>query len=178
MRRYHLLPSAASLAALTLLSLSAVSCSQIANALASPTSGTGSSAASSYSATALEQQVYAKINDYRVSRGMSVLAWNDAVAAQARQHSSNMANGLVAFGHDGFNDRVNAIAQALAISSAAENLAMSSGLSDPAGTVVNGWLGSASHKPHIEGDFDVTGVGVAIASNGSIYFNQMFAKLR
>jgi len=173
MRRVPGTSPAAFIAALAILALSSAGCSNVANALAGPTS-----ASAKYTTGGLEQETYSKVNSYRTSQGLCALAWNDALASQARQHSADMANGVSGFGHDGFSARVDAIVQVVAISGAAENLAMTSGLSDPAGAVVSGWLSSPTHKPQIEGNFDLTGVGVAFASNGSIYFTQMYAKSR
>lgn len=48
----------------------------------------------------LEHQTYTTINGYRVSRGLPALEWSEVIAAQARQHSQNMASGATAFGHD------------------------------------------------------------------------------
>jgi len=171
MRQFPAASSVTAFIAVALLAFSSASCSEVANAIAGPTS-----TSAKYSAGSLEQDTHSKVNDYRSGRGLAALAWNDALAGQARQHSANMANGATAFGHDGFTARVDAIVQVMSISGAAENLAMTSGISDPAGAVVTGWLNSASHKPHIEGDFDLTGVGVAMSSGGSIYFTQMFVK--
>jgi uncharacterized protein YkwD len=172
------LAAAASLSTATLLALVGGSCSKVANSPASPTPSAGTSASATVSAPGLEQQTHAKINAYRTSSGLPALVWNDTIANVARQHSVNMAGGTVTFGHDGFGERVTAIGQTIPLTGAAENLAMASGLSDPASAVVTGWLGSASHKPHIDGDYNLTGIGVAIAANGSIYFTQIFVKPR
>ncbi len=178
MRRVPGLASAASLAAAGLMAWSSASCSKGASTPSSPTTTTVASAVATFTAAALEQQVHAKINAYRTSSGLAALTWNDAVAEQARRHSSSMAGGSSAFGHDGFTDRVIAIGQAIAVAGASENVAMTSGLSDPAAAVVTGWLNSATHKPNIDGDFGLTGVGVAVSSSGSIYFTQIFVKAR
>ncbi len=47
----------------------------------------------------LEQRVFAAINAQRAQSGLSVLVWNDAVAAEAREHSCRMAK-LGFFSHD------------------------------------------------------------------------------
>jgi uncharacterized protein YkwD len=178
MRRIPGLASAVLLIAAGLTASSSASCSKATSSPASPTTSTVATGVAAYTASSLEQQIHAKINAYRVANALAALGWNDAVAEQARKHSSDMASGAVSFGHDGFSDRVTAIGQAIALSGAAENVAMASGLSDPATAVVTGWLNSATHKPNIDGDFGLTGIGVAISSSGSIYFTQIFVKAR
>ena len=178
MRRIQGLAAAVLLIVVGLMALSSASCTKATNSPASPTTSTVATGVASYTASSLEQQVHSKINAYRVANALAALGWNDVVAEQARRHSSDMASGAVSFGHDGFSDRVTAIGQAIALSGAAENVAMASGLSDPASAVVTGWLNSPTHKPNIDGDFGLTGIGVAISSNGSIYFTQIFVKAR
>lgn len=121
-----------------------------------------------------EHQAYTRINEYRGSRGLPALAWADVVATQARQHSQNMAAGATAFGHDGFEQRVAAIGQTIAWSNAGENVA----LDYSAAGAVEAWIGSPGHRANIEGQYDVTGVGVATGRNGSMYFTQIFIKTR
>lgn len=126
----------------------------------------------------LEQQTHAKINAYRVSKGLAALAWSDIIVEQARLHSSNMAAGTTAFGHDGFSDRAAAIAKQIAWSSAGENVAMLSNMSDAATVAVNAWLASPGHKANIEGNFNTTAIGIAKASDGTLYFTQIFIKTK
>ena len=42
--------------------------------------------------------------------------------------------------------------------------------------VVDGWLHSPGHRRNIEGDFRLTGIGLAEGSNGMIYFTQIFVR--
>jgi uncharacterized protein YkwD len=85
-----------------------------------------------------------------------------------------MAAGATAFGHDGFEQRVAAIGQTIAWSNAGENVA----LDYSAAGAVEAWIGSPGHRANIEGQYDVTGVGVATGRNGSMYFTQIFIKTR
>jgi uncharacterized protein YkwD len=165
---------AAALAAAVAVSVSA--CSKSASAPAAPSSTSSSAGSSQASESSLEQQEHAKVNEYRASKGLAALAWNDAIAEQARLHSRNMAAGTVAFGHDGFSARSTAIAQSIPWTTAAENVAMISSVSDPASEVLNNWLASPSHKVNIEGSFNLTGIGVAKAPNGAVYFTQVFVQ--
>ena len=126
----------------------------------------------------VEQAIFNQINQYRASRGMSPLTINTKISEQARTHSQNMANGKVAFGHDGFTQRVQAIATAIPYSAAAENVAYNGGYSDPATQAVQGWLKSSGHLQNIEGNYNLTGIGVAKNAKGQYYFTQIFLRSR
>ncbi len=124
----------------------------------------------------LARQTHQLINDYRKSNGLAALRYNDKVAAIALTHSQNMADGSVAFSHNGFNQRANDIADILSISAAAENVAWNRGYSDPVQTAVDGWIDSEGHLKNIIGNYNTTGVGVAVNDDGEYYFTQLFAK--
>ncbi len=170
--------AAARIAAALLIAFWSASCSSSTSSPSSPSPPNGSVAVEPASISTIEQQTHAKVNAYRASVGLPALAWNDAIAGIARRHSSDMASGAAAFGHDGFTGRVGAIAQSVAVANASENVAMASGFADPVGAVVQGWLDSPTHKPNIEGDFALTGVGAAISASGAVYFTQIFVKPR
>ena len=133
----------------------------------------GPSSPSPTPSASLEQQTYARINEYRVSRGLAALAWNETVAAQARRHCQDMASGGVPFGHDGLDDRLAVIGQTIPWGSAAENVALNR---TAAGAVVS-WLDSPSHLRNIAGTYQLTGVG-AVAAGNSVYFAQIFIQPR
>ncbi len=122
----------------------------------------------------IEQSVHNQINQYRVSQGLPALTRNDAIDNQARIHSKNMANGTVAFGHTGFSQRVKAIG--IPYSGAGENVAYNQGFSDPATKAVEGWLKSPGHLANIRGNYNKTGIGVAITSSGKVYLTQIFLR--
>ena len=54
-----------------------------------------------------------------------------------------------------------------------ENVAMNNS-PIPAQVAVRGWINSEGHKKNMEGDYDLTGVGIARSRNGSWYFTQIF----
>ena len=84
------------------------------------------------------------INEHRTALGLSKLVTSDAATKQATLHSVDMANGASAFGHDGFDDRMNAImSTAGRLSESGENVA--SGQMS-AKEVVEGWLNSKGHR--------------------------------
>lgn len=127
-------------------------------------------------ADSFEASAHAQINQYRASKGLPALAWNAALADQARQHSAAMANGQTAFGHDGFDGRVKG--SGVTYQGAAENVAYNQGYSDPVGEAVKGWLKSPGHLQNIEGDYDTAGLGIARNARGEIYFTQVFVRSR
>jgi len=124
-------------------------------------------------APSLEQQAYARVNEYRRSRGLAALAWNETIAEQARQHSLAMASGRVPFGHEGLDDRLATIRQTIPWSAAAENVAVSR----TAAGAVDSWLDSSGHLENIVGNYQLTGVGAA-AAGSSVYFTQIFIRPR
>jgi uncharacterized protein YkwD len=124
----------------------------------------------------IEENILGLINDYRRSRGLSSLQMTDIASYQAAQHSRNMASGKTAFSHDGFEQRIAAIKKAMGadyMAAAAENVARGQ---MSAKEVVNGWLKSAGHKKNIEGNYNLTGVGVAQNSKGELFFTQIFLR--
>jgi uncharacterized protein YkwD len=124
----------------------------------------------------LERDAFNRINVYRQGKGLPALVWNEAIAAQARKHSQNMANGSVPFGHQGFADRI--AATKIVYSSAAENVAYNMGYANPAEQAATGWFKSPGHETNIRGNFGLSAVGVAKNAKGQIYFTQLFIKAR
>lgn len=122
----------------------------------------------------LEQDAFNRINAYRQSKNLSVLVWSEEIAIVARKHSVEMANGSVAFGHDGFSDRAKVLQQKMSLHGLAENVAYND-YPDPASTSVNGWIESTGHRTNIENAaYTLTGMGVAKSSDGAYYFTQLF----
>jgi len=122
----------------------------------------------------LEQKVFHLINDHRISKELNKLEWNDTIAEQCRIHSSNMASGIVPFSHDGFQNRLSIINETIPYSRGAENVAYTSGYSEPAEIAYKTWIHNEEHKINIEGNYNLTGVGVAKNDIGDFYFTQIF----
>lgn len=126
--------------------------------------------------SSIEQQAFKQVNDYRVSKGLSALVWNDDMATISRVHSQQMANEQVPFGHQGFEERVKNIQTVINISGAAENVAASDE-KVLVNAVVNGWIQSQSHRENIENKtYNISGMGVAVDGQGMYYFTQLFAQ--
>jgi uncharacterized protein YkwD len=123
----------------------------------------------------LEAKIFKLVNDHRLSIGRPALVWNDIIAGEERTHSQQMANGQVPLGHDGFYDRIDRINESIPWSFISENVALAGSAED----AMDAWMKSPEHLVIIEGDYDLTGVGVAKGTLGSVYyFSQMFLKLR
>lgn len=122
----------------------------------------------------LERRVFLLVNKYRQSKGLAELAVHEALQKEARNHSSNMALGIVSVGHDGFTERVGAIERKIRYRSAAENVGFNQGYEDPVQVAVEGWLKSKEHRENIEGAFNLTGIGVAKVGSDTFYFTQIF----
>lgn len=126
----------------------------------------------------LEKSVYQKINQYRKSKKLPPLKLSSAISQQARKHSEAMAQGEVPFSHDGFDNRIKAIAKSLTYRSAAENVAFNQGYQNPDQQAVEGWIKSTGHRKNMEGNFDTTGIGVSKNAEGEYYLTQIFIKRR
>jgi uncharacterized protein YkwD len=122
----------------------------------------------------ISREILFFVNEFRRKKGLAALKPNSYISSVALGHSRDMLTGKSPFGHDGFRNRIDLISGRLGrLHVAAENVA-----SGPMGAqeVVDGWLHSPGHRRNIMGDFELTGIGVAEAANGMIYFTQIFVK--
>ncbi|HZP73030.1 MAG TPA: CAP domain-containing protein [Gaiellaceae bacterium] len=126
---------------------------------------------------ALAAQVVALINAHRQSVGLSALAVSPALTASATWKARHMAQ----YQYMGHDDPAPPVARAwyerIAAcgfeGAAGENLA--AGFRTPA-AAVQAWLSDPPHKANLEGPWNLTGVGVAEAPNGMIFWAQDFGK--
>ncbi|MBD1807035.1 CAP domain-containing protein [Microcoleus sp. FACHB-SPT15] len=146
--------------------------------LSNPPNSTVSQRSTTNEFAALEQSVHQQINKYRQSRNLPPLALDARISEQSRLHSQAMASGKVPFSHNGFEARVKAIGQSIPYGSAAENVAYNQGYSNPDQQAVEGWIKSPGHRKNMEGQFDVTGIGITKNAKGEYYFTQVFIKRR
>ncbi|KYQ96792.1 hypothetical protein DLAC_04092 [Tieghemostelium lacteum] len=113
-------------------------------------------------------------NQYRKSKGIVnwELLWNPQLFKIACQHSRDMAECKVPFGHQGFNDRVKQYP--FYSSGAAENVAYNNCESSAAQVTVDGWIKSPGHQKNLVGNFNICSIGVHQSSDGKWYFTQLF----
>jgi uncharacterized protein YkwD len=118
----------------------------------------------------MEADVLKYVNEHRVSNGRSALSANSYMSGEARTHSSNMANNIVPFGHEGFNERANRIWVNVGTGGVAENVAYNS---NGAEQVFDQWKNSSGHNKNMLGDYNLTGIGIYQSGN-RLYFTQLF----
>ncbi|MDJ0580175.1 CAP domain-containing protein [Crocosphaera sp.] len=123
---------------------------------------------------ALEEEINRKVNQYRLSKNLPPLTMNAEISYVARQHSRDMANKKTTFSHDGFDKRAEAVGKTIPYRSFAENLAYIKGYPNLADVAVEGWINSQGHREAMEGNFNLTGVGIAKNADGEYYFTQLF----
>ena len=123
-----------------------------------------------------EQFILSEINRIRAEQGLSRLQLNYKLCAIARSHSSNMA-GSGELSHTdslgrGFKERLGSkIAERYW---AGENVATNN-FPDSARVAVEGWRQSPKHLKNILNErFTDTGIGVAVNSEGLVFFTQIF----
>jgi uncharacterized protein YkwD len=92
----------------------------------------------------------------------------------AYAHSKDMGDGLVPFGHKGFNQRYRRF-PFLMVRGGAENVAYNYGHDDPSKVCVDGWIESPGHRKNLLGYFDYMGIGLYINQSGYYYYTQLFA---
>lgn len=113
------------------------------------------------------------INEHRAGMGLGPLKMNAVISQAAQKHSHNMAVKKIPFGHDGFGERMEKLRKQIKSTAWAENVA--DGPTN-ANDVVDLWLHSPGHRKNIEGNFDLTGIGVVKGIDGDLYYTQIFLK--
>lgn len=123
---------------------------------------------------AIQNQILVYINQYRQQHGLTPLKMDNKIVKEARNHSIDMANHTMPFGHKYFKSRIDRLhAQIKNSNAGAENVAYNY---KDAQDVVKNWLRSPGHKRNIVGNYDLTGIGIARDHNEKIYFTQIFLK--
>lgn len=122
----------------------------------------------------LTDQIIQLVNEHRHSINLDPLEENMRCAEVALRHSHNMADGITAFGHDGFDLRYAELSEELNILHIGENVAFGQ---PSAAEVMKDWIDSQGHRENIEGDFTHIGVGVAQDEDGLNFYTQIFIKL-
>lgn len=141
---------------------------------ATPTPAPTKAPSVSSNASAMELEVFNLVNQVRAQYGLSSLKWADDLANVARAHSQDMINRKY-FSHNDPNgnspfDRLRN--NGINYRTAAENIAY--GQRTPQ-AVMDAWMNSSGHRANIlNANVKEIGVGAATASNGTIYWTQMF----
>jgi len=132
----------------------------------------------------MENQVKTLIDEQRALYGKPALQWNETLRTVARNHSQDMVNRNF-FSHnnpDGLSPGDRVTNAGVTYSAVAENIAQNQGYSDPGQQAVTGWMNSEGHRNNIldanNYGYSQTGVGIALKSDGTYYFTQVFIKPR
>jgi len=125
----------------------------------------------------LERSTFEAINAVRREHGLAALRPDPALSEVARAHSRDMARRDF-FSHvtpDGQQPADRVLERGLTFSRFAENIQKSRGVADPVAAAVESWMASPGHREAIlEAEYERTGVGVALADDGILYFTQIF----
>lgn len=123
-----------------------------------------------------EQQVFQLVNKERAARGLGTLRYNSEVARVARIKSQDMINkGYFSHTSPTYGSPFKMMESfGIRFSNGGENIAYGQ---RNAQEVMTGWMNSAGHKANIlSAAYTQIGVGVAKASNGTLYWTQLFIK--
>jgi len=114
------------------------------------------------------------VNAYRAKRHLPPLKLSNALSQEAAKHSRDMASHVVPFGHAGFNGRIKRLYKQISgCRGGAENVAF---WRIGAKKLVDGWIASPGHRRNIEGNFNLTGIGIAHGKKGWAYYTQIFLR--
>jgi uncharacterized protein YkwD len=128
----------------------------------------------------LEKLCFALINQKRAETGLEPLKWSDEVAKIARLHSENMVK-FNFFSHKGIDGKsVDGRADSLGITewtAMGENIAYNRGYQNPIETAVEKWMESQGHRANLlNRRWKESAVGIAVTSDGTYFFTQVFLK--
>ncbi len=126
----------------------------------------------------LEDTLYELVNQHRLSLGLSPLTRVPRLSALAREHSEEMAEYKVPFGHGNFTWRARQVNRTISSRRVSENVAYIFSHQETAKRAFQGWLKSERHRAAIEGQFQLTGIGVARGYRDAFYFTQIYVQPR
>lgn len=126
----------------------------------------------------LERQAFNVLNERRKENGLAPVEWSEEMAKVARNHSENMAR-YKFFSHVGkdglmVSDRADALGYTK-WKAIGENIAYNRGYDNPAEFAAERWMLSPAHRENVlNRRWKEAGIGLAIASDGTYYFTQVF----
>lgn len=127
--------------------------------------------------TAMEKKCFDLVNNMRIEKGLKPLVPNSALLDVARKHSLDMGKRNY-FDHrnpDGLSPFDRMQKAGISYMMAAENIQYSQGYADPAAVAADGWKKSPGHYRNIiNSGLKESAIGVAVMSDGRVYFTQVF----
>ncbi|MEA5113403.1 MAG: CAP domain-containing protein [Geobacteraceae bacterium] len=125
-----------------------------------------------------ENYVAQKINEIRADHGLAPLGISGKLRTAARRQSTDMAaNNFLAHVDSQGNDLRARLAKvgATGWSTVGENVGQSMGYRNNSDVIIEGWMKSPHHRDNIlNGSFVSTGIGAAVAPDGTLYLTQVF----
>jgi uncharacterized protein YkwD len=139
-----------------------------------------SSGAVAKSDGSLAGNIHSQVNAHRGAIGKPSLPRHAGLDRMAQQHSEFMMRNRDkiegGLSHYGFEERAMAAQRLMSMSNVAENIATcSGGFTSPTSTLVEAWKNSSGHAMNMKNNWDATGVGVAVAPDGTVFATQIFA---
>ena len=139
-----------------------------------------SSGTTSKSDGSLAGSIHSQVNAHRGAIGKASLPRHAGLDQLAQQHSEFMMRNRDkikgGLSHYGFEERALAAQRLMSMSNVAENIATcSGGFTSPTSTLVEAWKKSSGHAMNMKSHWDATGVGVAVAPDGTVFATQIFA---
>ncbi len=120
----------------------------------------------------LSDEILRLVNLHRTDLGLTSLGINSTGKLLAIEHNlSQIRENKI--GHENFKNRFCPLVHIESAKRVSENTARRQLSADQ---VVKEWLKSPSHRANIEGIFDEIGIASVKASNGDLYFTQLFIK--
>jgi len=127
----------------------------------------------------LERRVWEAINRERRREGARELAWDQALATEARRHSTRMAEAGFFSHHDpergDLAPRLDA--DGIPWRDCAENIILfKQGDEDPVEVAVKAWMASPGHRKNLLNPvYTLSGVGIAVGRDNRLWMTQDFA---
>lgn len=133
------------------------------------------------SSGSLSNQILQEVNRYRMSKGAAPLARNPGLDRLAQEHCeylrgrSGSSLSRANINHQGFKSRASYARLYYNMSRISENVAgVHGGTSVAPERMVKLWSESPSHDHAMKGDWNATGIGVVVYSDGTVIATQLF----
>ena len=124
--------------------------------------------------TEYQKKILYYVNEFRAKHHLAPLKMVNTISTEAAQHSRDMANKRMSFGHQGYNGRIKRLYKKVTLCrGGAENVAY---YKLDAKKLVDAWVASPGHRQNIMGNYNLTGIGIAHGKKGWAYYTQIFLR--
>lgn len=129
------------------------------------------------------EQIYQEVNSYRASRGAAGLKRHAGLDRLAQEHCEYLRKNRGSFSlngrnvsHIGFDGRALVARERYNMANVSENVAAAKHPGSGASrSIIDLWKNSSSHHKNMIDDWQFTGVGVVVDSDGMVFSTQLFA---